>query len=133
MPDSAFDLAAVSKGRRQDLCHLSAKLMLTLLRENSHDFSYHWKHKLFITEVIPFKKTWDDILEVPQKLKIVIKYSFQTFHKEDDCLTLLISAEYPLDKWITPLQYSGLGSLWTEEPGVAIVHGLAELDSQPGN
>ena len=33
-----------------------------------------------------------------EKLKIVIKYSFQTFHKEDDCLTLLISAEYPLEK-----------------------------------
>ena len=44
------------------------------------------------------KKHEMTFLRSHEKLKIVIKYSFQTFHKEDDCLTLLISAEYPLEK-----------------------------------
>ena len=35
-----------------------------------------------------------------ENLKIVIKYSFQTFHKEEACLPLLISAEYPLEQGI---------------------------------
>ena len=53
-----------------------------------------------------------------ENLKIVIKYSFQTFHKEDACLPLLISAEYPLEQGIAA--YSSIlawGIPWTEEPG----------------
>ena len=44
-----------------------------------------------------------------ENLKIVIKYSFQTFHKEDACLPLLISAEYPQEqgKLPTPVFWPG--------------------------
>ena len=52
-----------------------------------------------------------------EKLKIVIKYSFQTFHKEDGCLPLLISAEYALEKGMATHSSSlAWGSLWIEEP-----------------
>lgn len=34
------------------------------------------------------------LLSCHENLKIVIKYSFQTFHEEDGCLPLLIRAKY---------------------------------------
>ena len=72
------------------------------------------------------KKHAMTFLRSHEKLKIVIKYSFQTFHKEDGCLPLLISAEYPLEKGMaTHSSILAWGSLWAEEPG-----GLQSMGSQ---
>ena len=64
------------------------------------------------------KKHAMTFLRSHEKLKIVIKYSFQTFHKEDGCLPLLISAEYPLEKGMaTHSSILAWEVPWAEEPG----------------